>query len=319
MHLQVSASGCGLELEKIREKLLQHGDLLSELTHTPLFKSIIQNPSTESVQLAESIQLANNAIDIVLGLKVKGIKPKKNFKPKELLDAITRVKDPASRDFARGLLVRCLIRQILKCKQGILDIIDFNKRKNINYNLDQYEIGENGLTKKGEPILISMNNGSMTNKEFMENSVRLSDNLDEAGNIKIREGIGAVRFMQSRRKKIDNYHGPLEKVDFIDDNGVTYQLKGPFTTEKMESFYELHRKRLNKKGISDSDLILREIKDQIDRDINSVMKELNGPGKADVLIVDLLGHPKSVKDYIKKTVLERLDGKPTKKIDWVMD
>ena len=90
-------------------------------------------------------------------------------------------------------------------------------------------------------------------------------------------------------------------------------------TDKMESFYQLHTKRLKKKGITDTTRISNAIKKQIDSDISSIIKELEGTGKSDVLIVDLLGHPDSVKDYIKKTVLQRLDGKPTKKIDWVMD
>lgn len=110
-----------------------------------------------------------------------------------------------------------------------------------------------GRTKKQRLTLLETPNLPQAKDRI----ISLSSNLAEAGNIKTREGLGAIRAEPLLRERFNRPEFKLEESDTkgsdfqsVDTNGTVtmrYSLKGPFLSERLtESFFELRYEKAKK-------------------------------------------------------------------------
>ena len=216
------AAECSSSEKKLIELMDAGSEELGLLTHTGPWKDIISNPTPENFERAVRIvQKANRHLD------------NPGAKYESLFSYISKFGDDIStRDYLRGLLAKCLEKYLKNCQKGFHQISEMKKRSQLSVRLRDYDIGETGELKvpsitdsRGRQVIpdeVQMNFGSLDLEEFKRRAALLTDNLSEAGNIKVREGIGAVRYMQRNPDKVlKNYEHPpgssiKKKIDFED-------------------------------------------------------------------------------------------------------
>tara|TARA_B100000925_G_scaffold224347_1_gene172942 strand:- start:10617 stop:11639 length:1023 start_codon:yes stop_codon:yes gene_type:complete len=304
--ISLSSEQCSPKEKELIALMDAGSDDLGRLTHTNIWKEIISSPTPEKFDRAiEIVKKANQHLG----------NPGQRYE--SLFSYISKFDDDKStKDYLIGLLTRCLEKYLKNCQKGFHQITDLKNKTELSVPLYNYDIDVSGKLKipdvadsngkKIKPVEVTVNNGGLSLDEFRTKAILLSDNLAEAGNIKVREGVGAVRYMQRNPDKIlRNYDHPNAsdaKVDFIDQEGRTYQLKGPFTTDDYGSLYAHFRKHAADKGLDPERFIFESV---VNSAINSITKKGFMKTGADVVLVDLLGHPPGVRKYIKKEVIKK--------------
>lgn len=321
--ISLSSDQCSPKEKELIALMDAGSDDLGHLTHTDVWKSIISNPIPESFERAINIvKIANQHL----------ANPGQRYE--SLFSYISKFNnDKPTKDYLTGLLTRCLEKYLKNCQKGFHQITDLKNKTELSVPLRNYDIDGSGKLKipdvtdssgkKIQPVEVTVNDGGLSLEEFRTKAVLLSDNLAEAGNIKVREGVGAVRYMERNPDKIlknyDHPKGSHAKVDFVDQKGRTYQLKGPFITDDFGSLYAHFRKHAADKGLDPESFIFESV---VNSAINSITKKGFMKTDADVVLVDLLGHPPGVRKYIKEEVIKKYNvHKITKpdlpEIEWV--
>ena len=255
---QVVASVCSeireieRELQEIEKDTSISGDL-NFLTFSPFFEKIYsKNPEVK----ADAVKKVN---EFIVDFRNSPLKSKNSY-----VEFAYQIKSEQVRPSIR----KFFLERIDKCRALLSACIEGLNRFRILINekfqtsrdvvVPEFTVAPDGKIILGETKmqrLILLENPNLP--QVKDRIISLSSNLAEAGNIKTREGLGAIRAEPLLRERFNRPEFKLEESDTkgsdfqsVDANGTVtmrYSLKGPFLSERLtESFYEIQYEKAQK-------------------------------------------------------------------------